>query len=793
MASLAPTHIAGCARVGIARLNAFRLNVYEPITIVRIDGADPSTGPGTGLLIEGATVQQQLNEQVDTASFRARGWTPKAGQRIAVYTGDAVTPFQMFGGRILETKRSYLSKSAAPNVYTDIQCIDPTWLMGRWKVLGSWTNLSATAIIWDIVSRFTRGVTLNNLQGGLPVIDAITFTNESVPQCLTTVCSQIGAYWFIDYAGDLHVFTVADTTATPITQAAPGPSSDHALAEDLSQVATRIIGLGGGVGATVDVAVGRTEIPVALGQGQIAWYPTSGGIVQTAAQRLTYTAVRGDSGKGALLGTGNAPTSKPALVPTVGAGLGTGTYQYAVTNITAAGETMVGPAGSVQTGLGNPTISAFTVRASPYVANPTQYTPNANIQWRISILYDGGTNSTSPQTGFVNTGNKYPEVGVGPLAIDPVTGHQYPSWLISRCPARIVQIVFYRTTNGGTTVYTWDVMNGVSEGVNGWLMLTGDVAEADLPFQGGYPAASSGAQNRVTVTMPASPSSSVTQRGLFRTAVNGSALLRLANIPVATTSYLDTNADSALTTAPPATDTSALREDGQILVGATEMLVTDVTPFANDGGATGGWVQLGNLPVRYSGITGSKLTGIPTTGVGSITSVVRYGTEVLVHPRLVGIPAAGAGAIVTPIRQGDTITLRMEVQDDAAALALAQRFGSSDLYDGLVELVVSDSRFGPTELQANIRATLAERKDPKLTLTYATRDPSNEVGRLVTINLTTPLITGTYRIQRVTFTEIAIAGGARLLQPKRLIEATNKLYTFADILRQLRGREGGVP
>lgn len=791
MASLSPAHVPGCARLKIARLKAFRLNVYEVTTPVYIDGVPVVSGPGQGLLIEGASVTHALNDQVDTAQFTARGWTPRAGQRIDVYSGEVDKNKQLFGGRIVETTARYLSKAAAANVVTDVHCIDTTWLLTRWKVRGTYIGWSATAIIQDILGAFTQGFTAS-IEAGLPVIAAITFDNENVDAALTAICKQVGAYWFVNYSSVVRVFTVADQTANPITQAKPGQSNDVAITEDLSQVSTRIIGLGGGVAASVDVAAGAAELPVDLGigAGQPQWYPSTGGIVQVAAQRVTYTQLRGTTGRGAILGTGNAPTSAPSLAPTAGAGLGTGTYRYAMTNITAAGETLIGPTAAAQTGAGNPTINAFSVRASAYVANATMYPHNANIQWRISILYQGSTNSVGPQTGFVNTGDKYPEIGVGPIATDPITGHQYPSWLLSRCPAKIVQIVFYRTTSGGTTVYVWDVLNGVSEGVNGWLLLTGDVTNADLPLQGGYPASSGGTQNQITVTLPAVSSPSVISRGLFRTAVNGSALQRVTNIATGTNAFVDATPDASLAGPPPATDTSLLREDGQIAVGATQVLVTDVQPFIDDGGTAGGWASVGNLPVRYTGISGSYLTGVPASGSGSVTSTVRYGSQVLVQPRLSGIPASGVGALTQGARKGDTVALRMEVEDSAAMQAMADRLGQSgNIYAGLIEFVVTDSTLGPTELLAVIRATLTERKDPIQTVAYWTRDSTHDVGRLVTITTTTPPINGTFRIQRVTFSEIAIAGARTTIRPKRTISATNKLYIFSDLLRQIRGRE----
>jgi hypothetical protein len=794
LASLSPAHTPGCARLGIARLNAFRLNVYEQTTPVWIDGAPLPGGAGVGLLIEGATIQHVLNDQVDTASFTAHGWTPVAGQHIAVYSGEVDPARQLFGGRILETTSRYLSKAAAPNVVTDIQCIDPTWLLSRTKVLAAYFNVSATAIIQNILAVFAR-VSGTAIVAGLPVIEVITFTNEDVPTCLTTICSMVGAYWYADFAGVVHVFTVADQPATPITQAAAGEAGGFSLSEDLSQVATRIIGLGGGVGASVDVPAGATELPIELGIATgPQWYPNTNGIVQVAAQRVTYAALKGNTGRGAILGTGNAPSSAPTLAPTAGSGLGTGTYKYAVTFLTAAGETLIGPVASVQTGAASyPAVNAFSVRASAYTASTTYYPANANIQWRIAIYYQGGGYSLGPQTGFVNTGTKWPEVGVGPIAYDPITGHAYPSWLLSSCPAQITQIVFYRTSNGATTVHFWDALNGVSGGVNGWLMLTGDIIDADLNVQATYPPPlAGGTLNRVTVTLPPLPSPSVTYRVVYRTSVNGSDLKHVANVPAATATYLDSVADAARAQVPPVTDASQLREDGQIAVGATQVLVTDVTPFADDGGATGGWASVGNLPVRYTGISGSYLTGVPASGSGSVTATVRYGAQVLVQPRLVGIPASGAGALTIGARTGDTVTLRLELQDTDAALRFAQRLGSADWQDGLIEFLVSDSRFGPTELLAHMQATLAERTDPRLTLTYWTRDVTHDVGRLVTINISTPPIAGTFRIQRVTFSDIAIAGARTTIRPKRTVQATNKLYTFADLLRQLRGREAGV-
>jgi hypothetical protein len=757
------------------------------------------TGPAvehTGLMIEGAGIEQILNEQTDTAAFVARGWVPVTGQQLDLYVGDRTPGQQVFGGRILETTTRYLLRPIAKNVVYDVHSVDPTWLLKRTKVLASYVNQSATVIVLDLIARFARGVTTTAVQQGLPTIPALTFTNEDLPTCLTTICQQVGAYWFLDYASVLHLFTVADRPASAITQANPGTSANHALTEDLSQVVTRIIGRGGGVGAAVDTPKGFTELPLEQGDAlPVSWYQSSGGLVEVNSQRLTYTGIKGDKGAGATLGTGNAPTVKPGLAPASGSGLASGTYQYAISYKTASGETLVGPVASFVTGGSAPTLFQTTMREDYYNRPPGMMTTGGSYSWRVAIAYEGGGYSLGPPTATYVVSAKYYQIYVGFRATDPVTGFDYNTAFMSNGPAKIIQTLIYRTTNGGATWYLSTLNNGpYVPAADGWYKLYDDIIDADLPVMGAYPPGATATFNAVKVTVPVSPHPSVTGRAVYRSTVNGSALKKLTDLANnTTTSYTDTTADASLGAAPPVADTSQLREEGQVLAGSPTMLVTNPQPFLDDGGASGGWVRLGNMTVRYTGISGNSLTGIPPTGPGSITATARYGAQVLVQPRLIGIPASGTGAILLPIRMGDLVIVRLEIQDDNAAAALASKMGSADYKDGLVEHVISDSRFTPSELLAQMQATLAERKDPQRTVTYETRDTTHEIGRLVTINLTAPPIVGTFRIQRVRLTEIAFAGAANYVLPKRLVEATNRLYTFADLLRRLRGREGGVP
>lgn len=769
-------HVDGCARLNVMRLNAARLNYYEPLTSVIIGGVDRSRN----VRIEGAAVEHVLNDQPDTAHVRVHNFVPVAGHSFALYHGDQSTDLQLFGGHILET--TVLYESLKQNVAYDLQCIDPTWLLNRRRVLASYTHQSASSIVLDLVARFCPGVTTRAVVPGLPIVDAIVLTNEVPATCLTAVCERIGAYWYLDYGGDLHVFLSESPDAAPITDASPQGASDLSLSEDLSQVVTRVIARGGGGQAVVDVAPGATELPV-IDDG---WYSTEGGIVESGTQRFPYTGVKGRGGKGSIVGVSISPTSPPFVTAASGPGMAAGTYQYAITFANAAGETLPSATASVAIGGTAPALLATSVRPG-YYADYQGKTTGGNYSWAIQLGYGYGGLALGPGTPHVVVNDRRYEIYVGPAVRDPVSGYYYYAGLMSGTPARIDFTDIFRTVDGGSTWYRETFFSGVVSTAGGWLDTSAQMTDADLlaenrPYQMGPVASFNQAWISNLQTLPAG----FTTRKLYRTAANGSQLKLLATNPA--DPYVDTATDASLGANAPTIDTSGVVASGSqtVVAGATTIPVTDTTAFLADGGSAGGWARIGNLAIRYGSISGATLTGIPAAGVGALTSEVRHGAAILVQPRLTGI-----SGLTWPITAGDPIIIRVEQDDPAAQAALGARLGGA-ASEGIVEEVFSDSRMTIAELTNYAKALLLERKDPRLTLRFVTRDTSVHVGRLITVSTTQPPISGTFRVQRIGFDEIAISGGLARTQPRRTVEASNKLYTFADLLRRLRGRESGA-
>ena len=797
------------ARLGVMRLGDVRLNDYEPWVAVEVHGVDRTGGatPNVGVRIDGATITQVLNDAPDTAQLVAAGFTPVAGQAIRVWSGDRDPVHQLFGGRALAVTARYEEETEHnPIAAFDLEGIDPTWLLGRRKVIGTYVNWTADAIVRDLIAKFARGVTTRNVGTNLPVIDEMSFSNEDLAAAISAVAERAGlSGWFLDYQDDLW-FPAEGPAANAITQAAPLGSRGYALREDLSQIITRVIGIGGGANASIDTGAGATELPVDEGIDQ-TWYAAGGGLVEAGTQVIAYGGVRGRGGLGAFVGAGNAPAGAPVPGPTGGSSHTVGaTYKYAASFTTAAGETLPGPLGSIT--IQNtviPAPAAVTARSrAPATYPPGMITPSATtIAYKVQIAYVGGAIGPAGAASPTYTWDGFDwELYVGPTA-PTGSGSYYPALEPGGAVAPVNWVAIYRSDNGGP-FYLAQYVGTYAGNAPGW---TGGCAAG---YSTSPVLATTGFGSVALTSIPVSSASGVTGRKLYRTVANGSALKLLATIANnSATTYTDTIADGALGAAPPATDTSGVKDEGQVVPGAITLPVSSTTPFSDDLGPPviigfqfpGGppifatrtrWVRIGNLPVKYTGVDviAGTLTGIPATGVGSITAPIRYGAQVLLQPSLVGIPASGTGAIVRAIRRGDTVSIRLEVQDDTAALALATRLtapgGTPVLADGLVEDVIRDARYTLTELNDRALAVLAERKDPHRTVTFESRDQSLQVGRLVAFTLTTPPIAGTFRIQRIAFSEMGLGGLHSTVHPLRRIEASSKLYTFNELLRRLR-------
>jgi len=269
-----------------------------------------------------------------------------------------------------------------------------------------------------------------------------------------------------------------------------------------------------------------------------------------------------------------------------------------------------------------------------------------------------------------------------------------------------------------------------------------------------------------------------TGRNLYRTVVNGAQLKLHTTIAnnTGTTIATDTTVDGSLGANAPTSDTSGLTQPtGQILAGSTTIPTAGAAPFS----AGGGVVLIGSQVVRYTGVSGNTLTGIPASGTGALVNSVRYGEHVDVAPALTGVTG-----IDVAIPKGTLVNLWVQ-RDDLAAQATQAAIDAANGItpaDGVYEHVLSDERRGEASMIALCDAELALYSRPIATVTYACRDPKTKSGKTVHIDVTTPPI-GPYdlTIQDVTISEIDIAPGTA---PRFTVTASSVRFTLEALLRQ---------
>lgn len=634
---------------GVAGSGATRSGYTSPKLFVAINGTQVASARpvDANKVLDGSlSVTEVLNETPNTCALVLKGIEPAEGADIVVTLGSINNLDRLYAGTVLNRTHAYVGTPAA--WHAPINLIDYTWHLTRRKVSGSFTNVAPAVVAAALVAA-VPGFTLW-VAPGLPTLDTFSYTDIDVLAAFTQLAKRIGGYCDVDYQKTIKLFITDSSVTNPTDLTAAHVSlSEFSFTKDLSQVRTRMLVEGGGVTALALCVPGETIIPVET----IAWYNALGGTIKSGPQHVSYAAAVA-GGIGSIVGPSAAPSVQPTLALAAGAGLSTGTYHYAYTDVTAAGESLPSPLASIVTGalVADPITAPLVGYSNGGPGPPFPFVAGDAIRyWAYTFTTAAG--ETLPSPTFAPAGT-YPVSG-GPYAAGTV---------IPIGPAGTTGRNVYRTTQGGSQ-----------------LKLVGSIADntttsfGDTVFDGALGAnaptvntASLG--NQVALSGIALGVTGTTGRNIYRTVVNGAQLKLQQTIAnnTATVGVQDATADGSLGANAPTSDTSGLSTvTGAVLAGSTSLLTAGAGPFAS----AGGWAAVGQQLVRYTGITGNTLTGIPASGPGAIVATVNYGTIITASPALIGIPASGVGSILYPILPGDPVNLLVQVDDAPAQATLA--------------------------------------------------------------------------------------------------------------------------
>jgi len=757
------------AQAGVMRAGASRANDHSQFTYVAIAGVQYANARAVSaqrVKNETLTITETEGETPNTAAFAVRGFTPTDGQDVVITLGSINNAEREFAGTILTD--AHTNEGSPLNGQDAVNVIDYTWQLTRRSITQRWTNTSGTVIARAIIA-LAPGFTSLRVEENLAVLDEFTVTNQTLAAALGSLAQRLGAYWKATYLKDVRFGISADPTQTDPIVLTPAAAllaelNDFSATRDLSQVITRQPVEGGGSTALIEVPAGETMLPVE----DASWYNSTGGTVVSGPQRVPYTGVQ-LGGAGSIVG----PSAAPAVAPVLTAGGGSvesGVHQYAYVFGTGAGTSLPSPLASITTDTTTiPPPAAPTVTDSPPTAGALLV--GQTYKWLLTLATDATHETTAgtASAGLVGTGHTAGLQAAG-LASSGVSN------------ATLVRV--YRTIGNGATYYLETtstvgnfVLNPTAE------LIVGVMTDAVLVTQVNPPGANTANYGGASVTGIALGPTGTTYREVYRTAAGAAQLKLLTTIAnnTSTGPFVDTFADATLGANAPAVDTSGLSTVvGKVLAGATSVETSNAGRFS----ATGGWAINGTQFIRYTGVSGNTLTGIPASGRGAIVNTMQYGEHLDPAPALTGIPASGVGAILYTIKQGDPVNLRVVVDDVAAQAAVALMMLPL-VDDGVIEgTVLQDGRISETEARARGTAQLALRSALAVSVAYTTRDLNTHAGRSSGVNLpAAPTSTvGTFRILSVTST-----GYLPARWPTRQVVASSVRYTLEMLLRRARG------
>lgn len=317
----------------------------------------------------------------------------------------------------------------------------------------------------------------------------------------------------------------------------------------------------------------------------------------------------------------------------------------------------------------------------------------------------------------------------------------------------------YRTKAGGTQFF---LVGQIPDNVSGSFTDDKEDSELSVPAPTENDA---GASVVALTSIPTGPTG-ITARRIYRTKAGGTEYFFVKQINDNTTlTYTDDAEDADLNDLAPTESTIGA------LVGDVALKLVSTSGFT-----TGGWARADSQLLRYTGISGSTLTGIPTSGMGALVAAIKAGSAVIVEPHLTGV-----SGVTADIPEGEQIRIRVEAEDVAAQTALATTLGVGD---GVKEEAFDDSSLSVAEATTLAQAHLALVKDPLVSMHYTTPDQTTKTGRTVTYALGAPTnIAGTFTIQSVTLSQFDPLGNTF---PLRTVEAGSRRFSLEALLRLLK-------
>jgi hypothetical protein len=218
------------------------------------------------------------------------------GQQVKVIDDGA--HHLLFGGTVDTV--TFRKQKDEPTIY-DVACTDWIWLANKdTEIYEQFVNISANTALTRIIEYTDPGIGI--MPGSIPEsLGNITLTidGSNFEQAVNDIARITKANWKLTAHRRLDVYQTEVPNGNALELADGSRVKLLGFKTQISQIRTRVVGIGGGSQTSGITSVGSTSILVK----ECGWYSPSGGFIKVSGiPPITYTGVTATSGLGSITG-----------------------------------------------------------------------------------------------------------------------------------------------------------------------------------------------------------------------------------------------------------------------------------------------------------------------------------------------------------------------------------------------------------------------------------------------------------------------------------------------------------
>jgi len=166
----------------------------------------------------GITVSEAMGSQANRAGITVDGRSnrPVAGEEIHIT--DEFTSRVLFGGIVQTVEQIY--EDRIDQIAWACSLVDYTFFLNRRRPFGTYTNVSVSEIVLDLMGKYAPGFSTAYVQTKLGLLTISFDGTRTLSECLDVLAQAIGGgRWYLDYSRVLHFFhpPIPDDIIIPIT------------------------------------------------------------------------------------------------------------------------------------------------------------------------------------------------------------------------------------------------------------------------------------------------------------------------------------------------------------------------------------------------------------------------------------------------------------------------------------------------------------------------------------------------------------------------------------------------